>query len=183
MPQPGEFEPQEEAAALPRFPGKGTGTSSSFAPAREGADKGGRPSRADRLASGELKGRPAKQNWALLTVAELVRLRDEITQALPPLELSKMNLEEEMLLQYHTLRELQGAVMEDDEVPVNQRAQVANSVAGTLKTLGDQQITLYSSERFKQVENALIRELDKLPEATAAAFLDHYAKIVMKFAK
>jgi hypothetical protein len=119
-------------------------------------------------------------NWKIHTVAELIRFRSEINQELPPLELGKMNLEEEMLLQYHAMRELQGKVMEDDDVPVNQRAQVANTMATTLKTIGDQQIALYSSERFKQIENLLIRTLDKLPEEVAAVFLEQYAKILEK---
>lgn len=185
MPDQGEFESPE---ALPRFPGvagsgKGEGTSTSFAPTGWAANKGGRPSRGDRIASGELQGRPTKQNWAILSVAELIRFRDEITKALPPIELSKINLEEEVLMQFHALRELQNTVMEDEEVPVNQRAQVANTVGATLKTLGDQQIALYSSERFKQIENALIRQLDKLPEELAAAFLDDYAKVLAKYGK
>lgn len=119
-------------------------------------------------------------NWSVYTVAELVKFRDEITKVLPPLELGHLNLEEEMLLQYHVLREMQGAVIEDTDVPVNQRAQVANTVAATLKTLGEQQIELYSSERFKAVENLLIRTLDKLPEDFAAAFLVDYEKILLR---
>lgn len=122
-------------------------------------------------------------NWGIYTVAELVKFRDEITKALPPLELGHLNLEEEMLLQYHVLRAMQGAVIEDVDVPVNQRAQVANTVAATLKTLGEQQIELYSSERFKAIENLLIRTLDKLPEDLAAAFLVDYEKILLKHTK
>ena len=188
MLEQGEFESTEETNALPRFPGvagagKGASTSSSFGDAGGAANCGGRPSRADRIASGEITGRPAKQNWALLSVTELIRFRDEITRELPPIELSKVNLEEEVLLQFHSLRELQSAVMGDDDVPVKQRAQFANTIGATLKTLGDLQIALYSSERFKQIENALIRQLDKLPEELAASFLDAYAKILAKYGK
>lgn len=116
--------------------------------------------------------------WKSCSVADLVRFRDEITDALPTLELSKMNLEEETLLQYHTLRALQGNVMDDEEVPVNQRTQVANSIGSTLRALGDQQVALYSSERFKQIENLLIRTLDKLPEDLAAEFIEAYGRIL-----
>lgn len=182
-----KFEP-EHVAPLPRFPGiqganKGEGTSSSFAAPAGGSVQRGRPSRSDRIALGQEEGPKPSKNWSVYSVAELSRMRDEITKELPSLELSNMNLEEEMLLQYHTLRELQGLVMDDVDVPVNQRAQVANSVASTLKSLGDMQIALYSAERFKQVENALIRNLDKLPEEVAAEFLDVYAKILKKYAK
>lgn len=184
MPEPGEFESPEETHDKPRFPGvQGKNTSSSFGPAGGAPGRAGRPSRADRIAAGETVGRPDMTNWSIHTVAELVRFRDEITRALPPIELSKINLEEETLLQFHSMRELQSTVMEDDDVPVNQRAQVANTVGAILKTLGDQQVALYSSERFKQVENALVRELDKLPEELAASFLDGYAKILAKYGR
>lgn len=122
--------------------------------------------------------RTAPYNWSINTVAELIRFRDEITAALPPIELGKLNLEEEMLLQYHALRELQNDVMSDDEVPVNQRAQVANTVAATLKTLGDQQISLYTTERYKAIENLLIRHLSKQPEAFAEKFLAEYKEVL-----
>jgi hypothetical protein len=148
----------------------------------------GRPSRADRIGLTQMTGASATSsnrtlNWSIYTVAELVRFRDEIGRALPALELKHLNLEQEMLLQYHALRELQGDVLSDGEVPVNQRAQVANSVASTLKTLGDLQIGLYSSERFKDVENLLIRTLDKLPEEQAAVFIDDYEKLLRRYEK
>lgn len=120
-------------------------------------------------------------DWSIYTIAELVKFRDEINKQLPPLELGKFNLEEEVMLQFHVLRAMQGNVIDDQEVPVNQRAQVANTVAATLKTLGDQQIALYNSERFKEIENALIRELDKLPEDLAASFIDNYDLILRKY--
>lgn len=123
-------------------------------------------------------GRSAPYNWSILTVAELVRFRDEITRALPALQLSVLNLEEEMLVQYHTLRELQASVMDEKEVPANQRAQVANTVAATLRSLGDMQIDLYSSERFKDIENLMIRTLTRLPEDLAAEFIAEYEKLI-----
>jgi len=118
--------------------------------------------------------------WSAMPVEMLVKYRDEITQALPPLALSKMNLEEEMLLQYHVLRSVQGRVMDDDDVPVNQRAQIANTVGASLAKLADLQVTLYNSERYKMVENLLIRTLNRLPEKAAATFLTEYEKILKK---
>lgn len=139
-----------------------------------------RPSSKVDAPSGAIK--PAPYNWSINTVTELVRFRDEITAALPPIELGKLNLEEEMLLQYHALRELQNTVMADDDVPVNQRAQVANSVAATLKTLGDQQQALYTTERYKSIENLLIRHLSKQPEAFAEKFLEEYRVLLESIA-
>jgi len=122
--------------------------------------------------------KPAPFNWSMLTVQELVQFRDEITRTLPPLSLKEMNLEEEMLLQFHSLRALQNQVLDDDDLPLNQRAQVANACASTLAQLLSLQEKVYTQERFKRIENLLIRNLTKLPEEQAAAFLDDYEKII-----
>jgi len=121
---------------------------------------------------------PAPFNWALLTVQELVQFRDEITRALPPLSIKEMNLEEEMLLQFHSLRALQNQVLDVDELPLNQRAQVANACAGSLAQLLSLQEKVYTQERFKRIENLLIRNLSRLPEEQAGAFLNDYEKII-----
>lgn len=116
--------------------------------------------------------------WSSLPIELLLQYRDEIDRHLPPLTLKEMNLEKEMLLQYHGLRALQNQVLNDDDIPLNQRAQVANAVAGNLSKLADLQETLYSSERFKMVENLLIKTLNSLPDEAAQAFLaDYHLKI------
>lgn len=119
-------------------------------------------------------------NWSIYTVAELVRFRDEITKKLPPLALKDLDLEEQVLLQYHLMRELMGNVMSEEGVPANQRSQVANGVGAVLKTLADKQTDLYTSERFKDIENLLIRTLSKLPEELAANFLADYEKLLLR---
>lgn len=121
--------------------------------------------------------------WEMYTVTELVRFRDEITRQLPSTELSDLNLEQEVLLQYHTLRELQSDVLADEDVPANQRASVANAVAAILKTLADKQESLYTSERFKDIENLLIRSLSLWPEAEASKFIKEYEEILKNHVK
>lgn len=121
---------------------------------------------------------PLKIDWSLYKVAELVKFHDEIRRHLPPLSLSQMNLESELLLQFHTMRELQGEVLTDDDIPLNQRVQAANSVAQSLKTLIDGQEKVYTQERFKQIELLLIRELSKLPEESAAKFIEGYEALL-----
>jgi hypothetical protein len=113
-------------------------------------------------------------NWSLHTVDELVRFRDEITKHLPPLELKDLDMEEEVILQYHTLRSLQGNALDDTDFPLNQRVQLANSVNSCLAKMTEIQNELFSSERFKRIENVLIRQLSKLPEDVAAAFIAEY---------
>ena len=110
----------------------------------------------------------------------LLQYRDEINSALPSTELSKMNMEEEMLLQYHAIRELQNEIIGEDTIPPNQKAQVANAVAASLNKLAELQASLYTTERFKNIENILIRNLSKLPEEIASEFLTEYEKEIDK---
>jgi hypothetical protein len=104
-------------------------------------------------------------------------------QTRPPLpddtrNLSEMNLEEELVAQYNAIKRLQAEVMNDPDVPANQKAQVANSVAATIKMLVDTQSRFYSQERFKRIESMLIAQLKKWPVEQAAEFLDEYAKML-----
>ena len=118
--------------------------------------------------------------WSALPVSLLVKYRDEILQHLPPTELDKFNMEQELLLQYHCVRELQNDVISDETIPPNQRAQVANSVASVLNKIAELQVGVYTSERFKNIENLLVRTLSKLPEDLAAEFIDQYEKMIAR---
>jgi hypothetical protein len=75
---------------------------------------------------------------------------------------------------------LQNECIDDDTLPLNQKAQVANSVSSSLARLTELQNELYTSERFKAIENLLIRTLAKLPEDLASEFLDAYQAILEK---
>ena len=114
--------------------------------------------------------------WSALPIETLLKYFDEIRATLPSTKLVDMNMEDELLLQYQAVRALQNSIIDDDEVPANQKAQVANAVASVLSTLADLQNKTYSSERFKRIETLLVRHLSKLPEDTAAAFLEDYEK-------
>ena len=116
--------------------------------------------------------------WNALPESTLLRYLDEIKAVLPATALVEMNMEEELILQYQAVRALQGSVIDDETIPVNQRAQVANSVASSLSKIAELQMEIYTSERFKRIETLLIRHLTKLPEDTAAAFLDDYEKLL-----
>lgn len=116
----------------------------------------------------------AKFNWSAMPVEELIRNFDEIKQHLPAIKLKDLNLESELLLQFHAVRALQNDVLSDDDVPPHQRAQVANSVSSVLVKLGELQSDIYSSERFKDIENILIGALVDLPEPQVVEFLAKY---------
>jgi Tfp pilus assembly PilM family ATPase len=101
-------------------------------------------------------------------------------QTRPPLpddtrNLSEMNLEEELVAQYNAIKRLQAEVMNDPDVPANQKAQVANAVAATIRMLVDTQTNFYTHERQKRLEGILIRCMKAWPVEQAQAFLDLYA--------
>lgn len=108
------------------------------------------------------------------SVAELLELRQQIESRLPASELSDMNLEQELVYQFLKVKELQDTGFREDRTPLNQKAQVANSVATTLDALVKMQKGVYTSERFKAIENFMIQALKKLPRETAEAFLEEY---------
>ena len=118
--------------------------------------------------------------WSALPLETLLRYLDEIRQVLPATTLLDMNMEEELILQFQAVRTLQNTILDDESVPANQKAQVANSVASVLGSIADLQNKVYSSERFKRIETLLIRHLNKLPEDVAAAFLEDYEQLVAK---
>lgn len=127
----------------------------------------------------EYKPKPAPFSWKSHSVADLVAWRDQITAVLPPLSLAEMNMEEEVLLQYHSLRALQNDVLGDEAIPLNQRAQIANSVTGALTKLVDMQSSVYTQERFKAIEGLMIRHLNRLPAEAAEAFIAEYEKYLL----
>lgn len=122
-------------------------------------------------------------NWAKADKEQLLRWYEEIRNHLPGFELTALNVEEELLLQFHTLRLLQKAALNDKDVPTNQRTQVANAVGASLVQIAKLQIDVYSSERFKAIELLLIRVLNKLPEEVASVFISEYEKILLEHTK
>lgn len=63
------------------------------------------------------------------------------------------------------------------EAPVNQQAQVVNSLGALVKQLGSLQMRLYDSERLKKLETALIEMLADLPEEQQNSFLARYKEL------
>src|SRR4051812_23944570 len=56
-----------------------------------------------------------------LSLTELLRLRADIEALLPPRQLSDLNLEEEVLLQFQQTKALYSRVAEDKNTPANQK--------------------------------------------------------------
>ena len=112
-----------------------------------------------------------------MTHDELRELRDEIDRRLPEDKLSQMDLTQELLAQYRLVQRLQSDVLEDSEVPANQRAQVAGQVASTLQQLVKMQTEFQNAERFRSIENLLVRCLKLMPLHVAETFVAEYEKI------
>jgi len=122
-------------------------------------------------------GEAPKDPLAEMSPADLRRLRGEIDRLLPDKSLDGLNLEDELIQQYHAVKELQDSVLTDSEVPPNQRAQVAGQVASTLQKLIDCQIDMKRDERLKKIEGALLEAIVTLPDEAKDAFFIEYAKI------
>lgn len=112
-----------------------------------------------------------------LTEEERYSLFEALVEMGQTRKLSDINLESELLGQYEKVCKLQKDVIDDEDTPVNQRAQVANAVASTLQQLLKMQTEFYTSERFKALEALMIKALKKMPQEAAEAFVAEYEEM------
>ena len=112
-----------------------------------------------------------------MSPTELRRLRAEIDRLLPEENLANMDMPRELVRQFQAVKDLQDEVIKDEKVPPNQRAQVAGQVASTLQQLVKMQTDFYTSERFRNIENLMIKFMKSTPLEKANEFLDEYEKI------
>lgn len=112
-----------------------------------------------------------------LTHQELRALREVIDRKLPDNSLDELNLEKELVSQYMLVKRLQDAVITDEEIPLNQRAQLANSVVATLGQLVKLQEDLKREESLKLMETCLLDSLLMLPEDVREQFFVDYEKM------
>lgn len=125
-------------------------------------------------------------DWDALPLNDLIDYRTQINNALSrraPMSLVDLNVETELLLQFSVLTRLQSTIIDSEEVPVNQKASVAGAVGTILTRIADRQDSVHRSERFKEVEHALIRWLMALDTEKAAQLLDQYTEIIRKYEK
>ena len=112
------------------------------------------------------------------TLQDLLALRSEVEKRLPSGSIRDIDLTKEVVLQFRAVQELQGRVVLDPEVAANQKAQVANSTSAILAQLTKLQTELYTVERLKRIEMALIEALNELPEADQRRFFTVYEAIL-----
>jgi len=115
-----------------------------------------------------------------MTPKELRRLRGEIDKLLPTTRVSDLNLEEELVEQYQKIKDLMDEVTESPDVGASQKAQVGNSVVGTLGQLVKLQEDLRRQETFKIMEGVLIEAIKRLPAAVKDEFFTEYARLAKR---
>jgi ParB-like chromosome segregation protein Spo0J len=94
---------------------------------------------------------------------ELLVLRARIDSKITGLRLSDVNLPKEALMQLQAAKALQAAASKKDtDIPMNQRAQVQNSISGIIKDLAKLQMQLYDSEYVKRLKSALVKVLKEM---------------------
>ena len=115
-----------------------------------------------------------------MSVEQLRELRDEIDRRLPEDSLDSLNLEKELVGQYRRVKRLQDDVIMDDEIPPNQRSQVAGQVASTLKQLVDMQVDLKQGEQMKRMEAAFLDAIEDVDEDVKVKFFANYDVIAAR---
>ena len=88
-----------------------------------------------------------------------------------------INLEDELLAQYNRAQQLLHDASYNQGIPLNQKAQALNSATAILAALTKSQSELYSSERFKKIENILIDTLKEFTELSEA-FMARYREVL-----
>jgi hypothetical protein len=86
------------------------------------------------------------------------------TPYIPYVEVDSIDIEKEMLAQYNRAQRLLHDASFDNEIPLNQKTQAITAATSILSQLTKSQADLYSSERFKKIENVLLETLKKFPE-------------------
>lgn len=109
--------------------------------------------------------------------AALLELRRRIDARLK-VDLSRMNLAEELGLQYKAGMELLADVTNDKSTPANQKAQVFNSVSKMLADIIKTQKVVFSAERQKRFEAAFIKVLGRLEPESTRVYFDLYGEFL-----
>lgn len=99
-----------------------------------------------------------------LNQKELLALHSHVESKLGSLSLPEINLIKETLLQYQRAKSLQELASTQGGIPMNQRAQVQNSLANQLATLAKIQSDLFNSERIKRIHSAVVKIVKTLPK-------------------
>jgi hypothetical protein len=87
--------------------------------------------------------------------------------------LKDLDLDKELLDQYQSAKQLLKDVQYEEGVPLNQKAQITNTITSILQAIIKMQQDLYNIEKIKLIENVLIETL-KEHETLRDAFIEKY---------
>lgn len=111
-------------------------------------------------------------NLGLLSEKELLELRSQIDTLLGLQDIAGLDIGQEIVLQYRTLKVLQHEALKDDEAPHGQKAQASTTVSRMLTELAKSRHLLYSAERIKQIELMTIEAMKLAPSEAQAEFFE-----------
>lgn len=92
---------------------------------------------------------------------------------IPKVSLEELDTAEELATTYNTLKNMLAMVEYDEATPLNQKAQLINSLAGVLGTIMKLKAELYSMQQVATIEEALGNTLKEFPDIREA-FLARY---------
>lgn len=110
-----------------------------------------------------------------LSEADLVELRHQLDLRLS-LDLSTLDLAEELALQFRQAKALLNEVQNDKSTPVNQKSQIFNSVRTQLGDIVKQQDVVWNMQRLKKYETAFVKSVHLLNDEARNAFFDLYGE-------
>ncbi len=109
-----------------------------------------------------------------LSEAELMAARSKIDRLID-INIGNLNIGEELGLQFRKAQILFDSVADDKNTPLNQKAQLFNSLQSMLEKLTKARGIVFSQERLKRYEKAVLKLMEKLEnEEAKQAFFDLY---------
>lgn len=113
-------------------------------------------------------------NVRQLSERQMMALRHELDNLLN-IEISQLNLTEELGLQYRQGKNLLASIESDVKVAPNQKSQVFNAVQSQLEKIIKLRNLVYDQERLKRYESAMLKVLEmKGNEKEQELFLELY---------
>lgn len=94
----------------------------------------------------------------------------------PQKKFEEIRVDEEIAEVYASAKTLLDVIIEDDDVPANQRAQVLNSVSNMIQQMVKSRVDLYNAERIRRMEQVLLQVMRTQPLEVRQAFFDSYSK-------
>lgn len=109
----------------------------------------------------------------IMKPAESYKTPDKVVETITAKSLNELDLDKELLAQYKNARTMLEEVKSDDEVALNQKAQLMNTITSILSHIINLQEKLHNIETMKRIELTLINVLQN-HQTLKDAFLTEY---------